>query len=156
LKRLSILALPLSAVLAMPVQGQLGSAFVQLPTEPFVWPWGEASVDDRSRPDFEVRGREQQFDCELTGSFRLGSRMKDFYNLREFEHTLSTTLYFIQDTTYTLNDLYRMNELDWAILDCQIPTAEESVDEVQERIDRAVERAERQRERRRRREESDD
>ena len=82
--------------------------------------------------------------------------MRDFYNLRAFEQQLSTTLYFIQDSTYELNGYYSQNQLDWATLDCKIPDNVVSQDKQQERLDRAVERALRDRERRRERAESED
>jgi len=123
---------------------------IQLPTDDFVYTWGkDASVDKRSRPEFTVRGVEQRFQCMLTGSFKTGSRMRDFYNLREFEQSLSATIYFIQDATSRLNDLYLSNDVDWAILDCIIPETIEDEDKRQEKIDKALERAERDRERRR-------
>lgn len=126
---------------------------VQLPTEDFVWVWGEnVPVDKRSRPEFTIQGGEQGFLCMLTGSFRPNSRMRDFYNKRDFEQTLGTTLYFIQDATAALNQLYLSRDLDWAIMDCAVPQGEQSEEKSQERLDKAIERAERQRDRRRARE----
>ena len=131
--------------------GQLSiPRIVQLPTEDFVYNWGQStSFDERTRPDFNLRGTEAQFQCTLTGSFRPSSRMRDFYNLRDFEQSLTGTLYFIQEATYTLNDLYLANQLRWATLNCIIPESIESESKQQERLDKALERAERQRERRR-------
>jgi hypothetical protein len=131
---------------------------IQLPEDDFVWTWGQAaSVDERSRPDFRIQGGERSFRCTLTGSFRPGSRYREFYNLREFEQTLSTTIYFIQESTALLNDLYLENEIDWAIMDCIIPesTRNDEEQEQRDRVDRALERAERQRERRRSREDDE-
>ena len=128
---------------------------VQLPTEDFLWTWGSGRVDERERPEFEVLGSQRQFQCTLTGSFRRGSRMRDFYEMRAFEQTLTSSLYFIEDATITLNDYYRSNHLDWASLDCKIPQGEESEEAMQERVDRALERAERARDRRRARQEDD-
>jgi hypothetical protein len=129
---------------------------VQLPSDDFVYSWGEnVSVDDRERPDFSLHGTELPFDCTLNGSFRPGSRMRDFYNMREFELALQQTIYFIQDATRILNDLYLANELDWAVLDCVIPESTEPEDKTQERVDKALERAIRERERRREREARD-
>lgn len=123
---------------------------VRLPADDFVWPWGEPRRnDDRERPEFTIEGHEAQFACTLTGSFRPASRMSDFAELREFEHTLEGSINFIQDAVPVLNELYRVRELDWAILDCIIPEAEESEEKTQERLDKALERAERARERRR-------
>jgi len=130
---------------------------VQLPTEDFTFVWGEnVSIDDRDRPDFTIPGSELPFDCSLTGSFRPGSHMRDYSNQRDFELALSQTLYFIQDSTNVLNQLYQSIDLDWAILECVIPDASETDQASQERLDKALERAERQRERRREREARDD
>lgn len=129
---------------------------VQLPSDDFVWSWGTAArVEDRARPDFEIVGIEASFRCELTGGFRPASRMRDYYNLREFEQELSSSFEFIQDATRALNSLYQRNELDWAIMDCIKPEGEETQDAADDRAARALERAERARERRREREEDD-
>jgi len=127
---------------------------VQLPANDFVWNWGQrTSVDERTRPDFTINGSEERFRCTLTGAFRLGSRMTDFSNLREFEQSLNSTLYFIQDSVEVFNAYYRLNELDWGTLDCAIPNVEITEEATQKRIDRALDRAQRDRERRRSREE---
>ena len=134
--------------------------FVRLPTEDFVWNWGRitsaAFEERRGRPDFSINGLESNFRCALTGAFRPSSRMRDIVNMREFEQTLTGTLYFIQDATETLNYYYRSNDLYWATLDCVIPETEITDDKAQERLDRALERAEKERERRRQREVNSD
>jgi hypothetical protein len=132
---------------------------VQLPTEDFVWTWGRVTAsgfDDPDRPEFTIQGNERDFRCLLTGSFRLGSRMRDFYEMREFEQSLLSTLYFIQDATATMNYYTQSNDLGWATLDCAVPDSEVSEDKAQQRLDRAVERAERVRDRRRSRQDDDD
>jgi hypothetical protein len=141
------------SILAGAVCGQLSvPVIVQLPTEDFVWSWGDTRpIDDRERPEFTTTGGEAAFRCTATGTFKPGSRMRDFYNMREFEQSLNGTLYFIQVATATLNDLYLSNDLQWATLDCAIPETIEPEEAVQEQLDRAVERAERERERRRKR-----
>lgn len=150
----------LTALVATGVAAQSSIPYIiQLPSEDFVWQWGggnSAFEDRRGRPDFRINGSEQRFNCELTGEFKLGSRMSDFYELRAFEQSLNNTLYFIQDATETLNYYYRVNELDWGTLDCSIHDTEISEDKEQARVDRALERAERQRERRRRRDDNSD
>ena len=160
MRAFSWLGLLLTALLATAATAQLTiPQIVQLPTEDFAWNWGTRSGSfegGQRRPDFSIKGVEQNFWCTLTGAFRPGSRMRDFENLRDFEQSLSSTLYFIQDVTYALNDLYRANQVDWATLDCAIPETQESDDKSQERLDRAVERALRDRERRRQRAESAD
>ena len=129
---------------------------VQLPTTDFVWDWGNARGDERLRPHFEMVGRERRFTCNLTGGFKPGSHMRDFENMRAFEQELSATLYFIQDATYILNDLYRQNDVQWARLDCKLPEEiERDPDEVQDDVDKALERARRDQQRRRDREDND-
>ena len=147
------LALASSALAA-----QLGlPQIVQLPSDDFVYTWGQnASADKRSRPDFTVHGVEQSFQCTLTGAFKPGSRMRDFYNLRDFEQSLNGSIYIVQDAVGVLNDLDLQNQVDWAILDCIIPQTPDDDVKRQEKVDKAIERAERQRERRRAREDSDD
>jgi hypothetical protein len=142
-----------ACILAPVASAQLGlPQIIQLPSEDFTYVWGEnISIDDRERPDFKFNGTELPFDCALTGSFRPSSRMTDYYNMREFELALMQTLYFIQDATRILNDLYLDNQLDWAIMECVIPESSDTEDREQERVDKALERAERQRERRRER-----
>lgn len=129
---------------------------VQLPSDDFVWSWGSAArVEDRERPDFEIIGIEQSFRCELEGSFRRASRLRDYYNLREFEQGLSSSFEFIQDATRALNYYYQTNELDWAIMNCVKPEGVETEESAEERQQRALERAQRARERRREREQDD-
>jgi hypothetical protein len=127
---------------------------VNLPTDDFVWPWGQLRpIDNIEEPEFEISGVERSFQCTATGSFKPGSHMRDVYEARQFEQSLMGSITFIQTTTATLNNLYLSNDLQWAVLECIIPESVESEDEAQERVDRAVERAERERERRREREE---
>lgn len=128
---------------------------VQLPSDPFVWNWGRNLREYRDRPDFTINGFQDKFQCKLTGSFRPSSRMSDFYNQRDFEQSLSSTLYFIEDATAALNYYYRQGDLQWAMLDCQVPEGQPTDEATQERVDRALERAERARERRRSREDDD-
>lgn len=159
--QLSLLLVVMASASAIPTADALAQlnlpTIIQLPTDPFVWNWGRTMRgDDRQRPEFTIQGIQQQFHCTLTGAFRLGSRMRDFYNQREFEQSLSSTLYFIEDATAALNYYYRQVELQWATLDCTIPEGEPTDEKTEERVDRALERAERARERRRSREEDDD
>lgn len=152
LSLISIAALSLSIGTSASAQLSLPT-IVQLPSDDFVYTWGDnISVDDRERPDFTIQGAELPFDCTLNGAFRPGSRMRDYYNLREFELALQQTIYFVQDATRILNDLYLANHLNWAIMDCVIPETTESEEATQERVDKALERALRDRERRRERE----
>ena len=148
-----LLLLGLTLFQAAPAQLNLPE-IVQLPNDDFVSSWGETrAIDNRDRPDFSLRGVEASFRCTASGTFKPGSRMRDYYNLRDFEQTLSGSIRFIQDVTAALNNLSLANELQWAVMNCVIPEAIEGEDETQERLDKALERAERERERRREREE---
>ena len=126
---------------------------IQLPTSDFMWTWGRPpTVDRQTRPDFTILGSEREFRCELKGEFRPVSRMSEYRTLRDWEFSLSGSIFFIQEATADLNILYQENELAWAQLDCRIPeTGPEDEEKTQERVDRALERAQRQRERRRER-----
>lgn len=156
MKRATAFLAPVCAglLLSFPASAQNLPRIVQLPTSDrftFAWP-EDASLEDRNRPDFDIAGAEVPFECKLTGAFRPGSDMLDFYNLRDFEQSLSTAIEFVQVATSTLNSLWLSRDLDWAIMQCARHESNESEDEIQERIDKAVERAERQREKRRERE----
>jgi len=118
---------------------------VVLPTDDFVWHWGDALADDHLEPDFSLDGTEEKFFCNLTGAF--GSNAPD-------EYSLTSTLQFIQIVTARMNNRFRQGSGNsWATLSCAVPDNGSSTEEkVQERTDTALERAERQRERRRDRE----
>ena len=159
LRRLQIAVLLACSAFAAGVWAQPSipnAALYRLPNEDFVYTWGNSTPEERSRTHFQIEGREAQFFCRLSGRFRPGSRMSDFYNLRAFEQELIGTLYFIRDATYRMNELDFANELDWALLECTIPDYTADEEKAQERVDRALERAQRERERRRAREERDD
>jgi hypothetical protein len=143
------------AALATAASGQLNiPPIVILPTEDFVWTWGDMRpIDDLEEPEFEITGIERAFRCTAKGNFKPGSHLRDVYEARQFEQSLMGSITFIQTTTATLNNLYLSNDLQWAVLECIIPESVESEEEAQERVDRAMERAERERQRRREREE---
>jgi hypothetical protein len=147
-------AVGVSIVLSATAFSQLNIPnIVQLPTQDFVWPWGETRpIDDPEEPEFTLQGVERSFRCTAKGTFKPGSEMRDVYATREFEQSLTGSIYFIQAVTEAFNSLYLSNDLQWAILDCKIPQTTEPEEETQERLDRALERAERERERRRERE----
>ena len=153
LKRIG-LAVVAGAAIAGPAWAQLSiPQVVTLPTEDFVWPWGQLRpIDSIEEPEFKVTGVERSFRCTATGTFKPGSHMRDVYEARQFQQTLSGSIQFIQDTTAALNSLYASNDLQWALLECIIPQATEEEAETQERLDRALERAQREQERRRERE----
>ena len=148
----TLLLIPVLASAGAVAQIQIPTV-VQLPPDDFVWNWGRKPRGETTRAEFTIHGGEEKFICTLTGAFRISSRMRDFENQREFEFDLGGTLYFIQESTYTLNYYYRAGELQWATLDCMVPETDPTEEKVQERLDRALERAERARERRRRRDE---
>ena len=126
---------------------------VNLPTSDFVWPWGTMRpIDDAEEPEFQVMGVERSFRCTAKGSFKPGSHMRDVYAARQFEQSLNGSIYFIQTTTAALNELDLSNDLQWALLECIIPDATDSEQEIQEDLDRALERALRERDKRRQRE----
>jgi hypothetical protein len=160
MKRIQISAasLMLFALVSFVASAQSGlPRIVTLPTDDFVYEWGSNSTaEERRRNDFEFTGFQRGFRCDLKGRFRPASRMRDYYNLREFEQTLTASLYFIEDATQWLNQLFLSNDLDWALMDCYIPETVESEVETEEKLQKALERAERQRDRRRERETRDD
>ena len=159
MRAFSWLTVLLIALVSTGVSAQISIPnIVNLPTEDFVWNWGRgtrSTFEERDRPEFSIQGNERDFRCLLTGAFRLGSRMRDFYEMREFEQTLLGSLYFIQDATAAMNYYTQSNDLGWATLDCAVPESEVSEDKAQQRLDRAVERAERARDRRRRRDDDE-
>ena len=140
---------------AMPVAawGQLNiPTIVNLPTDDFIWPWGEMRpIDDAEDPEFTVSGVERSFRCTAKGSFKPGSHMRDTYAKRDFEQSLNGSIYFIQAATQRLNELDLSNDLQWALMECIIPDASDSEEAVQEELDRALERAQRERDKRRER-----
>jgi len=128
-----------------------------LPNNDFRWQWGDVAETKRSLRDFSASGNEAGFTCQLTGALRPGARI-DELDLRRLESELNISLYFIQAATRVMNDLDYRRDLDWAVLDCQLPEAREPDPEAQqERLDRLRERAlRRQAERRERRARDED
>ena len=143
------------ALAALPARAQFGTSFpgfFTIPKDDFTWIWGDLEERDlKRRPDFDVRGGEASFRCELTGELRVSSRMQQ-PDIRQLEQTLTTSLAFIQESAQTMNILTQQLDLDWARLECKHPEVDEDAAAEQERLDRAVEKAIRARERRRARE----
>jgi hypothetical protein len=130
---------------------------MQLPENDFVWTWGRATgLADQRRlsEDFSMVGSEAGFRCELTGKMSL-ARGTSPTEMREFENRLQTSLFFIQDTANVMYQLDVYREIDWAVLDCKKPEANETEADLDEREAKARERAERRRERRRAREDDE-
>jgi len=137
---------------------QFGNAipgFYQLPNNDFTWYWGADGEDDLRGPsDFRSRGRENEFDCELTANLSPSNRLTQ-NEIRTIETQLSTSLAFIQEAAYLLRDWDYSRAILWGKLACVKREAEQSEEAEQERVDRALERAIRDRERRRAREADD-
>jgi hypothetical protein len=118
------------------------SGFVNLPQNDFTWHWGDWDESNTRRTeDFSMTGGEAGFSCELTGRLSPSSRMTE-RDIRELENDLQGGLYFIQAAAYTMNELDRARNIDWAELSCVKPQpTERDAEETQERVDRAREKA---------------
>ena len=124
---------------------------MQLPKENFVWAWGRAQgVDGRSGfQDFNIIGSDGGFRCQLTGKMSISSGLGRT-EARALEEQLRASLFFIQESAYTMNVYDSSRSLVWAILDSKKSESTETEDDLAEREAKARERAERARERRRR------
>lgn len=142
----SILVAALAITAAPTVSAQFGLP-MQLPENDFIWRWG--SDASRGFADIDVFGSDGRFRCELTGKIRLSGRITSS-ETRDLEQQLRSSMQFVYEATYTMNQLDASGNLEWAILDCKQPVEDEDTeDEVAEREAKARERAERRRERRR-------
>lgn len=132
-----------SATALLPSLASTQFGMVQLPNTDFIWRWADA-VDEApnlTAEDFEVRGAELSFHCVLTGALSPGSRITT-RELQEMEQQLTGSLWFVQASAATMNDLDLNREIDWAILDCKKQQGnEEDADELQERVERARQKA---------------
>lgn len=124
---------------------------MQLPENDFVWVWGRQAEARRGISDMKIYGTEGGFRCELEARTGMGAGLSRS-ETRELAAELRASLFFIQDSAYSMNRLESYGYLDWAILDCKKPEGNETEDELAEREAKARERAERRRERRRARE----
>ncbi len=124
---------------------------MQLPKENFVWAWGRTQgADGRSGfEDFNIIGSDGGFRCQLTGKMSIASGLGRT-EVRALEEQLRASLFFIQESAYTMNTYDSYRYIDWAILDCKKPESTETENDLAEREAKARERAERARERRRR------
>ncbi len=140
---------------ATAVTAQLGGLPMQLPSNDFVWAWGRAQRQGedarRGIEDFNVIGNDGGFRCQLTGKMSIAAGIGPT-EARALEDQLRSSLFFIQDSTYTMNQYDAVRYLDWAVLDCKKPESNETEADLAEREAKARERAERRRERRRARE----
>lgn len=147
---LAAVCVPAAALQAQPRIPQLGPI---LPSSDFTWVWGKPEPGQGGR-EFTAVGREQRFNCELRGAFRMGTRLSE-REMLAIEQELPISLYFIQDATLQMNSLDRARELRWAQLECKLPVEEEADPQAQEqRLDKLRERALRRQQQRREREAS--
>ena len=133
-------------------QAQAIPGFVNLPRDDFVWIWGDREDAIQNRfSDFKVGGSEAGFRCELTVRLHPGSRLSPV-EVRQLEQQLRQSMAFIQDSANTMYVLEQRREIDWALLDCDKPEAQELTQaEQQQRVDRALEKARAEQQRRRER-----
>jgi hypothetical protein len=140
-----------AAAAAMTANAQFGLP-MQLPENDFVWTWGRAQRPGldarRGIEDFSVIGSDTGFRCELAGKLSLASGLSPT-EMRDVERQLRASLFFIQESTYTMNRFDAYRYIDWAVLDCRKTESSETESELAEREAKARERAERRRERRR-------
>jgi hypothetical protein len=134
-------AILVGAALGNGAQAQL-FGIVNLPSNDFTWTWGDLERSERRGfEDFSARGNEGGFSCELTGKLRPGSRMSTG-ETRQLQEDLRTSLFFVQNSTNTMNYLDQSLELDWAILACaKSQGAEEDAEKTAERVEKAREKA---------------
>lgn len=151
----TIILAAFAGIAAFAANAQLGFP-MQLPKDDFTWVWGRAMRPGadarRGFEDFSIVGSDTGFRCELTGKISLASGIGRM-ETRDLEQQLRTSLSFIQDSAYTMNRFESYRYIDWAVLDCKKPEADDTESELAEREAKALERAERRRERRRAREE---
>ena len=135
-----------SAAVLLPglASGQFG--IPQLPNNDFTWRWADAadSTDvgtGLGAEDFQARGYEMSFHCELTGALSPGSQITR-QQLEEMERKLVASISFIQASATAMNDLDFNRELDWAILDCKkSKPSEEDPEKLEEQVERARQKA---------------
>jgi hypothetical protein len=157
--RLFALALPAAlaalAVLATTgVQAQFPGFGYSLPKDDFVWNWGRnpEGANTTAFTDFEVRGGEGGFQCELTGKVGFSGRLSRD-DIRALEDELRRRMDFIYAAATYMSEFDRQNLIEWARLDCDKFEAEPSTaEEKAEREARAKEKMQKEIERRRARE----
>jgi hypothetical protein len=119
-----------------------------IPNQNFVWTWGKGEGHG-TRQDFDARGGEAGFNCNLTGAMRVGHDLSPTERIA-FEQQLSTSLQFIYDATTLMNQLDLQFSLEWAQLDCKKYEAKPLTEEQKaERESRARSKAQAEVERRR-------
>jgi hypothetical protein len=135
---------------AGPASAQFGYT---LPKDDFVWNWGRGGEDAANRgfEDFDVRGGEQGFNCELTGKVGLSGRMSQ-NDIKALEDQLRARLDFIYAAATYMRELEQQHLIDWARLACDKYEAAPSTEEEKaEREAKAKEKMQREIDRRRER-----
>jgi hypothetical protein len=158
LGRAGLVAIGAVAALATgAVQAQFGQripGLINLPDQDFTWNWGRSVDDARAAriEDFSTQGAQGKFRCTLTGRFSPGNTNSSL-DARELERRLTTSLYFVEEAAYTMNDLERQNDLAWATLACAEAVADNSEEASRAREERAHAKALRELQKRRERRE---
>jgi hypothetical protein len=143
----------LAGAAAITANAQFGLP-MQLPENDFVWVWGRTQQGADARrglEDFNIIGSDGGFRCQLTGKISISSGLSTTQT-RALEEQLRVSLFFIQESAYTMNQYDSYRYIDWAVLDCKKPESNETESDLAEREAKARARAERARERRRERE----
>ena len=141
--------------LAGQAAAQFGNPFVQLPKNDFTWFWGDRE-NHRGFEDFDIRGGESRFQCELKARLSPASQLSQS-DVRDLEERLRTSLVFVQDAAGLMNQLDFQRDLDWATLACATPKpGPEDQEKKAAREAKAREKALREQAKRRARAQSDD
>jgi hypothetical protein len=116
----AIIAISIAAALAQAQIEQTRESHT-LPNADFTWRWGTAVEDaGRDSAEFQARGFEAEFECQLTG--RLLARSQGPYQriearaFAEAVKDLRLSMFFIWDAMAMMNGYRR--DLDWATLVC--------------------------------------
>ena len=157
----STLAFGAAALLAAlaapaPASAQAVPGLYTLPKGDFIWRWGNQR-HEREIGDFEVRGNDQGFQCELIGEVSPTSSLTPS-EVRDLEASLQGRIDFAYAATTAMRDLEFRRELDWAVLTCEKGaqgSGESTPEEKAENEARAREKMQREIERRRERAQRD-
>lgn len=145
-----------AAIIAAACVGSASAQFgYQLPSNNFIWRWGDENQRHNSRAeDLQASGGEAGFRCDLDAGLSPGSRLTSM-DVRRIEQELNTAIDFIYKSTNLMNELNAQRQIDWATLTCQRPEAKPSSDEEKaEHEQRAKEKMQKEIDRRRARQSS--
>ena len=152
----STLAFGATALLAAlaapaPAAAQAIPGVYTLPKGDFMWRWGNER-HEREVGDFEARGSDGGFLCELRGEVSPTSTL-DPSEVRELENSLQGRIDFVYTVSMLMQDMENRRELDWAVLTCEkgTNTTQSTPEEKAENEARAREKMQREVERRRER-----